>query len=126
MRYFCWNFVSTPRANSEGYPILKTVLGSKRVRGRKKRKNARNHAIRNPVTIVHTKRRRWRSISVEGAVPATPAAAAAFEVPTAGVPTYLVASCVPAVAGFAAAAVTASEFGLTFGVSGSAMRSLLT
>src|ERR1700752_3004301 len=92
MRYFCWNFVSTPSANSEGYPILKTVLGSNKVRGRKKRKNARSQAVRNPVTIVHTNRRRRRSISVDGAVPATPAAAAAFEVPTAGVPTYLVAS----------------------------------
>src|SRR5258708_4328558 len=120
MRYFCWNFVSTPNANSDGYPILKTELGSNRVRGRKKRKNARNHAIKNPVTMVQTKRRRWRSMSVDGAVPATPAAAAAFEVPTAGVPTYLVASCVPAAAGFAA-----SGFGLTFPVSDSAMNSLL-
>src|SRR5579862_6279921 len=120
MRYFCWNFVSTPRANSEGYPILKTVLGSKRVRGRKKRKNARNHAIKKPVTMVHTKRRRWRSISVEGAVPATPPAAAAFEVPTAGVPTYLVASAAGLAAGF-----TGSGFGLTLPVSNSAMNLLL-
>src|SRR5215467_8600105 len=118
MRYFCWNLVSTPSANSDGYPILKTVLGSKRVRGRKKRKNARNQAAKNPVTIVQTKRRRRRSISVEGAVPATPAAAAAFDVPTAGVPTYFVASPAGFAAGFAG-----SGFGLTFGVSVSAMSS---
>src|ERR1700747_1431256 len=110
MRYFCWNLVSTPRANSDGYPILKTELGSNRVRGRKKRKNARNQAARNPVTMVQTKRRRCRSISVEGTVVATPAAAAAFEVPTAGVPTYFVASTLAA--GFAASGV-----GLTFSVS---------
>src|SRR5581483_962051 len=108
MRYFCWNLVSTPRANSEGYPILKTEFGSKRVRGRKNRKNARNHAVRNPVTIVQTNRRRLRSISVEGAVPAIPPAAAAFEVPTAGVPTYFVAST----AGLAGV-LAASGFGLT-------------
>src|ERR1700676_4677216 len=70
--------------------------------------------------MVQTKRRRWRSISVEGAVPATPAAAAAFEVPTAGVPTYFVASCAPV----GADAFAASGFGLTFGTSGSAMNSL--
>src|SRR5450631_1334853 len=124
MRNFCWNFVSTPSANSDGYPILKTELGSNKVRGRKKRKNARDHAARKPVTIVHTNRRRRRSISVEGAVPATPADAAAFDVPTAGVPTYFAAS----VAGFAAAGAigaagfAASGFGLTLPSSGSAMR----
>src|SRR5205085_8894144 len=101
IRYFCWNFVSTPSANSDGYPILKSVFGSKRVRGKKKRKNARNQAVKNPVTIVHTNRRRRRSTSVNGAVPATPAAAAAFEVPTAGVPTYFVASAAGLAAGFA-------------------------
>ena len=68
--------------------------------------------------MVQTKRRRRRSISVEGAVPATPAAAAAFEVPTAGVPTYLVASALAA--GFAT-----SGFGVTFEVSNSAMSFLL-
>src|SRR5579864_6510201 len=120
MRYFCWNLVSTPSANSDGYPILKTVFGSNRVRGRKKRKNARNHAVKKPVTITQTKRRRRPSISVEGAVPATPAAAAAFEVPTAGVPTYFVASAAALAAGFAV-----SGFGLTLSVSGSAMNSLL-
>src|SRR5450432_1247144 len=116
MRYFCLNFVSTPRANSDGYPILKTLFGSKRVRGKKNRKNARNHATRKPVTMVQTKRRRWRSISVEGAVPATPAAAAAFDVPTAGVPTYLVASTAGLTAGVTAG-LAGSGFGLAFGAS---------
>src|SRR5579872_6633275 len=93
MRYFCWNLVSTPRVNSEGYPILKTVLGSKRVRGRKKRKKARNQAVRKAVTPTQTRRRRRRSTSVfEGPGLETPPAAAALEVPTAGVPTYFVAS----------------------------------
>src|SRR5580693_3236897 len=112
MRYLCWNLVSTPNANSEGYPILKIELGSKSVRGRKNRKKARNHAVRKAVTIVQTKRRRWRSISVEGAVPAIPPAAAAFEVPTAGVPTYLVASVVGLATG-EAADLAASGLGLT-------------
>src|SRR6202167_213230 len=121
MRYLCWNLVSTPRANSDGYPILKTVLGSKRVRGRKNRKKARNHAVRNAVTAAHTRRRRRRSISVlEGPVDVNPAAAAAFEVPTAGVPTYLVASTfVPSPA--AAAGFAASGFGTGFAPSGSGM-----
>src|SRR6266566_6280577 len=96
------------------------VAGSKRVRGRKKRKKARNHAVRNAVTMTQTKRRRLRSISVEGAVPAIPPAAAAFEVPTAGVPTYFVAS-VPGLAGVLAD----SGFGLTLPVSNSAMNFLL-
>src|SRR6202051_4976815 len=93
MRYLCWNLVSTPRANSDGYPILKTVLGSKRVRGRKNRKHARNHEIGIAVTPPHRRRRRRRSTSVlEGPGEDSPAEAAAFEVPTAGVPTYFVAS----------------------------------
>src|ERR1700682_1106589 len=93
MRYFCWNLVSTPSANSEGYPILKTEFGSNNVRGRKNRKKARNHAVRKAVTPTHTSRRRRLSISVfDGPDGASPAAAAAFDVPTAGVPTYLVAS----------------------------------
>ena len=97
------------------------------MRGRKKRKNARNHAIRNPVTMVQTKRRRRRSISVMVQVPATPAAAAAFEVPTAGVPTYFVASCGASGAGVAgfATGFAASGFGSTFPLSGSAMNFLL-
>src|ERR1700691_54979 len=100
MRYLCWNLVSTPRANSDGYPILKTELGSKRVRGRKNRKKARNHAVRNAVTPTHTRRRRRRSRSVlDGPGEESPAAAAAFEVPTAGVPTYFVASAVVRAAG---------------------------
>src|SRR5439155_14023297 len=120
-RYFCCHFVSTPSAYSEGYPILKTALGSKSVRGRKKRKNARNHAVKNAVTPVHTRRRRRLSISVlEGPMAATPAAAAAFDVPTAGVPSYFVASTAGLATGF-----TASGFGLTLSVSGSAMSFLL-
>src|SRR6202045_5093536 len=111
MRYFCWNLVSTPRANSDGYPILKTVLGSKRVRGRKNRKKARNHAVRNAVTPTHTRRRRRRSTSVlEGPVEESPAEAAAFEVPTAGVPKYFVASTAVFGAGCAA-----SELGVGLG-----------
>src|SRR5580692_12513081 len=91
MRYFCWNFVSTPKPYSSGYPILKLVAGSNKVRGRKKRKNARNHAIRNATTALQTNRRRWRLISLSsGPMAATPPAAATREVPTAGVPTYFV------------------------------------
>jgi hypothetical protein len=92
---------------------LKTVLGSKRVRGRKNRKKAKNHAVRNAVTETHTIRRRRWSISVfEGPAEESPAAAAAFEVPTAGVPTYLVASA--ALGGEVGAA---SGLGLGFGAS---------
>src|SRR5580693_697859 len=119
MRYLCWNLVSTPNANSEGYPILKIELGSKSVRGRKKRKKARNHAVRKAVTMTQTKRRRLRSISVEGAVPAIPPASAAFEVPTADVPTYLVPSTVGL-----AGVLGGSGFGLTSSVSNSGMSSL--
>src|SRR5437879_986733 len=117
MRNFCCHLVSTPSAYSDGYPILKTEFGSKSVRGRKKRKKARNHAVRKAVTPTHTSRRRRLSTSVfEGPDEANPAAAAAFDVPTAGVPTYFVASIAGLAARFAA-----SGFGLTFGVSGSAM-----
>ena len=121
MRNFCCHLVSTPSAYSDGYPILKTEFGSKSVRGRKKRKKARNHAVRKAVTPTQTSRRRRLSISVfEGPDEASPAAAAAFEVPTAGVPTYFVASTAGLAAGFAA-----SGFGLTFSASGSAMCPLL-
>src|ERR1700688_4608354 len=116
MRYLCWNLVSTPRANSDGYPILKTVLGSKRVRGRKNRKNARNHAVRKAVTPTQTNRRRRRSTSVfEGPVAESPAEAAALEVPTAGVPTYLVASTLVASTALRDAGCTASGVGVGFG-----------
>src|SRR5882762_5886401 len=56
-----------------------------------------NHAPRKPVTATHTRRRR-RSLTWLGSGPtvANPAEAAAFDVPTAGVPTYLVASPPPA------------------------------
>src|ERR1700685_29425 len=117
MRNFCSNLVSTPKANSEGYPILKTELGSNKVRGRKKRKKAIDQAARNAVTPHHTNRRRRLSISVlDGPVDAKPAAAAALEVPTAGVPTYLVASVGVLATGFAA-----SGLGVTLSASGSAM-----
>src|ERR1700693_2934598 len=93
------------------------VLGSNRVRGRKNRKKARNHAVKNAVTATQTSRRRRRSMSVlDGPVDESPADAAAFDVPTAGVPTYFVASTAPGAAGFAA-----SGFGLGFAPSGSAM-----
>src|SRR6267378_4363214 len=79
-----------------------------------------NHAPKNPVTAIHTRRRR-RLISLgSGPAVAKPAAAAALDVPTAGVPTYLVASPPPAADVFAA-----SGFGLAESVSGPAMRYLL-
>src|SRR6266566_4174107 len=97
------------------------VGGSKSVRGRKKRRKAMNHAPRNPVTVTHTSRRRFRLISLgSGPTVAKPPAAAALDVPTAGVPTYLVASPPPAADVFAA-----SGFGLAESVSGPAMRYLL-
>src|ERR1700758_3469990 len=52
-----------------------------------------NQAVRNAATAVHANRRRPRLISLSsGPTAATPPAAAALEVPTAGVPTYLVDS----------------------------------
>src|SRR5574340_1447255 len=93
MRYFCWNLVSTPKPKSDGYPILKTVLGSNRVRGKKKRKKAKSQVARKAATAVQTRRRRcWLTSVFSGPVGGTPAAAAALEVPTAGVPTYLTAT----------------------------------
>jgi hypothetical protein len=87
------------------------------VRGRKNRKKARNHAVRNAVTATHTRRRRRRSISVfDGPGEDNPPAAAAFEVPTAGVPTYFVASTALVAAGLAG-----SGFGVGFAPSGSGM-----
>src|SRR5207247_10513199 len=76
---------------------------------------------RNPVTATHTRRRR-RSLTrlASGPTVAKPAEAAALEVPTAGVPTYLVASPPPAADVFAA-----SGFGLAESVSGPALRYLL-
>src|SRR5438093_13133629 len=80
-----------------------------------------NHAPRNAVTVTHTNRRRFRLISLgSGPTVAKPPAAAALDVPTAGVPTYLVASPLPAADVFAA-----SGFGLAESVSGPAMRYLL-
>src|ERR1700674_1057946 len=97
------------------------VGGWKRVRGRKKRKKARNQAPKNAVTVVQTsRRRRWLIWLASGPTVANPAAAAALDVPTAGVPTYLVASPPPAADVF-----VASGFGLAESDSGPAMRYLL-
>src|SRR5882672_11915387 len=97
------------------------VGGSKRVRGRKNLKKAMNQAPRNPVTVTHTSRRRFLLISLgSGPTVAKPPAAAALDVPTAGVPTYLVASPPPAAVVFGA-----SGFGLPTSVSGPAIRYLL-
>src|SRR5437660_7388803 len=80
-----------------------------------------NHAPRNAVTVTHTNRRRFRLISLgSGPTVAKPPAAAALDVPTAGVPTYLVASPPLAADDFAV-----SGFGLAESVSGPAMRYLL-
>src|SRR5437762_7890471 len=97
------------------------VGGSKRVRGRKNRRKAMNHAPRNAVTLHQTRRRR-PSLAALGAGPtlAMPPACAALEVPTAGVPTYFVASAPPAAGDFAA-----SGLGLTVSDSGAAMQNLL-
>jgi hypothetical protein len=65
------------------------------------------------VTPTQTSRRRRRSMSVfDGPEEESPPAAAAFEVPTAGVPTYFVAST-----GLRGAGCAASGFGLEFGCS---------
>src|SRR5260370_1969908 len=77
-----------------------------------------NHAPRNPVTVTHTSRRRFLLISLgSGPTVAKPPAAAALDVPTAGVPTYLGASPPPAADVFAP-----SGFGLAESVPGPAMR----
>src|SRR6266852_5992422 len=97
------------------------VGGSKSVRGRKNLKKAINQATRNPVTVTHTSRRLfWLSSLGSGPTVAKPAAAAALDVPTAGVPTYLVASPPPA-----ADVLAISAFGLAESDSGPAMRYLL-
>src|SRR5437879_13748847 len=80
-----------------------------------------NQAPKNPVTAVHTsRRRRWLISLGSGPTVAKPPAAAAFDVPTAGVPTYLVASVPPGAGDFAA-----SGLGLTVSDSGAAMHYLL-
>src|SRR5260370_18445017 len=100
---------------------MKTVGGWKRVRGRKKRRKAMNHAPKNPVTATHTRRRRRLLISLgAGPTVAKPPAAAALDVPTAGVPTYLVASPLPSPDAF-----PVSGFGLADSISGPPMRSHL-
>src|SRR6266852_4563724 len=79
-----------------------------------------NQAPRNPVTVTHTRRRLLLISLGSGPTVAKPPAAAALDVPTAVVPTYLVASPPPAADVFAA-----SGFGLAESVSGPAMRYLL-
>src|SRR5262245_61510205 len=70
-----------------------------------------NHAARNAATPAHTSRRRiWSTSLFDGPTAATPPAAAAFDVPTAGVPTYLVAPAPPSPAG----AFTAGGVGAVF------------
>src|SRR2546427_12985788 len=92
------------------------VGGSKSVRGRKKRRKAINQAPRNAVTLHQTKRLRptlaWLG---SGPTVAKPPAAAAFDVPTAGGPTYLVASGPPG-----ARELAASGFGFARSHSGGA------
>src|SRR5260370_10221644 len=97
------------------------VGGSKSVRGRKNLKKAMNQAPRNPVTKTHTSRRLfWLSSLGSGPTVAKPPAAAALDVPTAAVPTYLVASPPPAAGVFAP-----SGFSLAESVSRPPMRLLL-
>jgi hypothetical protein len=91
------------------------------VRGRKNRRKAINQAPRNPATSHQTKlRRRWLIPPAAGPTVGKPAAGAAFEVPTAGVPTNFAASPPPDAAVFAA-----SGFGLAVFDSGAAMPYLL-
>src|SRR5437867_11146431 len=104
--------------------MLKRVAGSNNVRGRKKRKKARNQAVRNAATAVHANRRRPRLISLcSGPTEATPPAAAALEVPTAGVPTYLVDSPPRATE---AAADAAAAAGRAAGAAGLATTAIAT
>src|SRR2546421_11162464 len=78
-------------------------------------------APKNPVTAVHTsRRRRWLISLGSGPTVAKPPAAAALDVPTAGVPTYLVASPPPAADDF-----TAPGFRLAASVSAPATSYLL-
>src|SRR3977135_4417159 len=80
-----------------------------------------NKEPRKPVMAINARRRRLRLISLgSGPTVAKPPAAAALDVPTAGVPTYLVASPPPAADVFAA-----SGLGLAESDSGPAMRYLL-
>src|SRR2546422_9909762 len=58
MRNCFWNLVSTPRRKSDGYPTEKTVSGSNKVRGKKKRKNIRKLTPRYPQMQAQIRRRR--------------------------------------------------------------------
>ena len=80
-----------------------------------------NQAPRNAVTLHQTRRRRPSLVALgSGPTLARPPAAAALDVPTAGVPTYFVASLLPPAGDFAA-----SGLGLTVSDSGTAMHDLL-
>src|SRR5271166_3706632 len=71
-----------------------------------------SQAVRKAATVLHTNRRRCRLISLSsGPTEATPAPATALEVPTAGVPTYLVASPVRATEAAAEAVTVAAAAG---------------
>src|SRR5256885_14007969 len=74
-----------------------------------------NQAPRKAATQLHTRRRRrWSTSLFSGPTEATPPAAAAFEVPTAGVPTYVLAS-VPRALADATVACAAAGRGATGG-----------
>src|ERR1043165_9341209 len=83
MRYCCWNLVSTPKPKSEGYPTLNTVLGSKMVLGRKKRRNIMKQVARKPPTVVQIIVRRILLTGSGGAL-STVLPFAPADVPTAG------------------------------------------
>src|SRR6266511_14290 len=83
MRYCCWNLVSTPNPKSEAYPTLNTVLGSKMVLGRKKRRNIMKQVARNPPTAVQIIVRRILLTGSGGAL-STVFPLAPADVPTAG------------------------------------------
>src|SRR6185295_16966196 len=83
MRYCCWNFVSTPKPKSDGYPTLNIVLGSKIVRGRKKRRNIMKQVARKPPTEVQIMVRRILLTGSGGAL-STVLPLAPAELPTAG------------------------------------------
>ena len=58
MRLLFWKRVSTPIGKSAGRPMRNCVRGSKIVRGKKKRRNIRRLAVRNPPVSTPTRRRR--------------------------------------------------------------------
>src|SRR5208337_1742968 len=93
MRSWALKRSSTPGWKSDGYPILKTVLGSKSARGKKKRRNIRRLAPRKPQTQLQTIRRRNLA---EGEISSTAALAlggAALGAGFAGVATAETGAC---------------------------------